>query len=429
MKRASLLVMFAVLLFSCARDKITNGYCDKMSYEVGDTMRVFLNTEEQQDDYSMSLFDLKGEKRWTLNVNVFSQDTVGAEPWANGFGYKPTMKFVIPSSLESGVYLWDKKIPFVVKDQNAEIVIVYSSNTENAYGNAGGKSLYSYNSSGMAPSAKVSFLRPIKVPYHSIDFLKWFKTLDYKKVGYVADIDLDNYDNIKNAKLLLIIGHSEYWTRPARQNFDRFVDEGHDALILSGNTMWWQVRYSDDYNEMICYKSIEDPIPDTLLKSVNWDFPQLKFPILNSIGVEFSKGGMGKFEDKGWNGYKIVNEKSVLLEGTNLRNGDILAFESDENDAAIVKAVGKSVVADNDKMLFKNIELIGYDSVAYEGREGLATWVVLKKSENSGVIVNTASTNWCKERGIRSHDLKLIHTITINMIDKLLKKENVFSMQ
>ncbi len=54
-------------------------------------------------------------------------------------------------------------------------------------------------------------------------------------------MDLEDYSEIAGAKVVVIIGHSEYWTRRARENFDRYVLEGGNALVLSGNTMWWQV--------------------------------------------------------------------------------------------------------------------------------------------------------------------------------------------
>ena len=184
-----------------------------------------------------------------------------------------------------------KKVPFIVRASNPEIVVVYSSNTENAYCTAGGKSLYSYDTVTHKFAGVVSFLRPIHLPHHSTDFLKWFNTLDYKNVGYICDYDLDNYENFRNAKILMIPGHSEYWTRKARENFDRFVDEGKDAIILSGNTMWWQVRYSEKGDQLICYKSFEhDTIADPLQKTINWDQSVLRYPILNSIGVESGSG-------------------------------------------------------------------------------------------------------------------------------------------
>lgn len=419
-----LIACSAVAFSSCDANKIVDGYTNRVSYFVGDSMTIYLSGQRVIENYELELSDINGDAILAIPTKIFPQQVSGDKPWEKGYGYRPTCKFKIPL-LKSGVYLWANKVPFVVKSREPQIVILYSSNTENAYCHSGGKSLYAYNSSEGVPAQTVSFLRPIELPFHSTDFLKWFNTLPFENVGYVADVDLEDYRSIAGAKLLMVIGHSEYWTRKARENFDRFVNQGGDALILSGNTMWWQVRYSHDQDQLICYKLTEDPTPDTLARTVNWNDPVLKYPIFSSVGVDFSRAGMGKDVDKGWNGYRIVNDKSPLLTGSGLKNGDVLELESDENDGTMLKHENGKVTVDAAGLNFKKIELIGYDSTSYEGKDGAATWVVFRKSENSGVVVNVASTNWCQNKGTR--DQKLINKITINMINKLLKKENVFS--
>src|SRR5258705_2173024 len=116
-----------------------------------------------------------------------------------------------------------------------------------------------------------------------IECLKWFPSLSHVKIKYVVDMDLDNY-SLSQCKIIVIIGHSEYWTRKARINFDRFVNEGGHAIILSGNTMWWQVRYTDNKSALICHRSSElDAEKDESLKTVQWRDPILQYPILSSI--------------------------------------------------------------------------------------------------------------------------------------------------
>jgi hypothetical protein len=399
-------------------------------------MSVFLNPNRTLRDFGVTLYDINKNKVTASNgeviritTTIHAQDTAKDNPWKNGFGYDRAFTFKIPD-LKSGVYLWEKKVPFVVKAKDPEIVVLYSSNTDNAYTTAGGKSLYSYDTITKKFAGVVSFLRPIWLPGHSADFLKWFQTLDYENVGYICDMDLDNYDNFRNAKVLIIPGHSEYWTRKGRENFDRFVDEGKDALILSGNTMWWQVRYSEKGDQLICYKDFDhDPIVDTLMKTITWDQPVLKYPILNSIGVESGQAGYGTSTDRGWDGYRITNEASPLLNGTGLKNGDVIRLPSHELDGTLIKGVDTKgqLIINNDALKFYKIELVGYDSVSGYHENGIATWITLQRNETSGVILNVSSTDWCAKNGMRKLDHEIIQKITINMIDKLLKKENVFT--
>jgi N,N-dimethylformamidase beta subunit-like protein len=432
------LIILATLLWPClvSCDRVINGYTDKISYNPGDTMSVFLNPNRTLHNFEVTLYDINKNKvtdsngeviRITTTINA--QDTSKDNPWKNGFGYDQAFRFKIPD-LKSGVYLWEKKVPFVVKAKDPEIVVLYSSNTDNAYTTAGGKSLYSYDTITKTFAGVVSFLRPIWLPGHSADFLKWFQTLDYENVGYICDMDLDNYNNFRNAKVLIIPGHSEYWTRKARENFDRFVDDGKDAIILSGNTMWWQVRYNEKGDQLICYKSFEhDTIADPLQKTITWDESVLHYPVINSIGVESGLAGYGTRQDKGWDGYRIVNENSPLLAGTGLKNGDIIKLPSHEVDGIAIKGVdtnGQPVI-DNDFLKFYKVELVGYDSVTGYHEVGIETWITLKRTATSGIILNVASTDWCAKNGMRKNDHEVIKKITTNMIDKILKKEDVFS--
>lgn len=405
---------------------IADGYVDRLSVHVGDSLSVFINAHMKKEDFVLKLYNLKGDLVARYRVNVFPQEKRKDKPWENGFGYKLTLKIKVPS-LRSGVYLWDDQIPFVVKSAKPKIIVVYSSNTENAYCNAGGKSLYAFNSSEKKPAAIVSFLRPIPLPKHSEAFLKWFCKQNYSNVGYITDGDLDNYDEIKDAKLFMIVGHSEYWSLEARRNFDRFVDEGKNALVLSGNTMWWQVRYNKSAHQLIGYKDYPDPDPNVCLHTTHWDEPILGYPIIGSIGADFPRAGYGQKIDQGWDGYKIILPNSPLLKGLKIKKGDVLKLSSDECDGAPIKGFSKPLTPeiDQQQLGFEKIEIVGYDST-FRNKPGLATWIVFKKAEKSGIVINTASTDWCSHRGMGSDEIK---KITLTMVNKLLRNENVFSSE
>jgi hypothetical protein len=404
---------------------LTEGYCYPLSVLPGDSVTVYLSFDQKENNYPVKLFDLGGKEVARYRANVFPQETAVEKPWENGFGYKATLKIVTPR-LKSGVYVWENKVPLIIRSPNPKIVVVYTSNTENAYCNAGGKGLYDFNSSDKVSAQKVSFLRPINLPKHSEAFLRWFQHQNFKDVGYITDADLDNYSSWRKAELLLIVGHSEYWTLEARRNFDRFVEEGKNAIVLSGNTMWWQVRYSKKKDQLICYKLKEDPVKSKRLKTTNWTDPELEYPIINSIGADFPRAGYGRKVDKGWDGYKIVTA-SPLLEGTNLKKGDILKLASDENDGAPLAGFDNKgfPMLDYAALGFNKIEIVGFDHV-FRINDSVATWIVFRRTKSSGIIINAASTDWCSSEGMGDENVK---KITLNMINKLLKKGNVFSSE
>jgi hypothetical protein len=256
----------------------------------------------------------------------------------------------------------------------------------------------------------------------------------------ISDLDLEHYDEIENSKILIVPGHSEYWSRQARLNFDQFVNSGKDAMVLSGNTMWWQVRYKSNNTKLICYKdAAKDTNPDPLLQTINWPDPLLNYPVLNSIGADFVHGAYGMKPVHGWYGYKVTRPGSPLLEGTNLQLNDTIACQSQEYDGTIwADTTGNNFIADTSALGFCKLELIGYDEgksiYGYGPQKSFGTFVAFQKTMASGKIINTGFTNWCSKNGqegaiggFGGKDSLIIKQITLNMVNKLLAGDPVFT--
>lgn len=401
------------------------GYTDRVSYLPGETVKAFIQSTDNIQVCKLEIHRITGELAFTISSPMFVQPITETDQSVNGYGLSPTVDIPLPIDLKSGIYLIERQTPFVVRSLTpVDVLVVYPSNTANAYCESGGKSLYTVNDK---PSA-VSFLRPIPVPFHAEQGLKWFSLVQDYKVGFVADIDLDNYANVKDARVLVITGHSEYWTRKARRHLDRFVGEGGHALILSGNTMWWQVRYTEDHTKLVRYY-LNDPEPDPLMRTVNWCDQSLEYSIVNSIGADFNHGGYGLKPDNGWDGYKITNPESPLLEGTGLKKGDVLNLPSGEYDGAPISGfdADQFPVLNRDSLQFDRLELIGFDLGSRFEKETVGTFIVFRKSASSGIVINAASYDWCSTRGMGGQDGDRIKKITQNALNRLLNGQPVFS--
>jgi hypothetical protein len=405
---------------------ISIGYTDKVSYAPDEQVTAYLQSSKVVELCRLDIYDVKGVKAFSIASPLTVQELNPDHPSTNGFGFNPTIKFPIPATAKSGMYFIENKIPFIVRTPEAiDLLIVYPSNTANAYEESGGKSLYS--ASDRPPM--VSFLRPIALQPFSTVCLTWFSDMKNVKIGYAADADLDVYERLSNAKIVVIVGHNEYWTRLGRLNFDKFVDNGGHALVLSGNNMWWQVRYSADKTGLICYKHHDnDPETDELLKTVEWTSPSLQYSILSSLGADFPHGGYGLKTDNGWNGYKIIAPNSPLLEGLNLAKGDIISCPTSEYDGAPVTGFDGDgyPILDKAGLQFEKAEIVGFDK-GFRVNETISTFIVSQKTKTSGVIVNTSSTDWCSSGGMGGSSGDKIKGITQNAIKKLLAGQTVFS--
>ncbi len=412
---------------------ITDGYADKQSYRPGDLVTLYLNAASPQSDTFLYLTDYAGRSVFTFPANVVPQTAVGPIPWETGFGYQASVSFTMPD-LPSGVYLVEGIIPLIVKtapSQYAQVVVLYPTNTVAAYNSAGGLSMYSQPQ----PATTVSFQRPSirgnQLAFFE-SFLAWFAGLDlHYSLRYIADIDLEDYNEIREAKLLLVIGHSEYWTRVAREHFDQFVLSGGNALLLSGNNMWWQVRYSEDLSQMICYKRVPDPDADPLLQTINWPAPSLNYPVLPSIGGDFLHGGFDG------DGFHVLSPNSPIFRGVAVKSGDLIWMPTTEYDGAPLL---NSPVSSGEPRLdlsalgVYRAEIIGYARCdASDSAEGttevgdhVGTWIASQRTATSGVVINGASTNWCSDTGVDGEDAVRVRQIIRNMIEILANHESVF---
>ncbi len=74
-------------------------------------------------------------------------------------------------------------------------------------------------------------------------------------VSYIAGPDTHRRgDLLLNHKTFLSVGHDEYWSGPQRANVVAARDAGVNLMFLSGNEMYWRVRWENSYRTLTGYK-------------------------------------------------------------------------------------------------------------------------------------------------------------------------------
>ena len=107
-------------------------------------------------------------------------------------------------------------------------------------------------------------------------FLSW---LEQQQIPYelCAVSDLDRHpDLIANYRLFVSIGHDEYWSRQMRTSVENFIGSGGNVAFLSGNTCYWQIRFENGGDTIVCYKDKQlDPLATShpALTTVLWSDP------------------------------------------------------------------------------------------------------------------------------------------------------------
>jgi hypothetical protein len=164
-------------------------------------------------------------------------------------------------------------------------------------------------------------------------------------LDYLTDYDLDaDPAALDDHDVLVLVGHSEYWSGPQRAAIDAFVERGGRLAIFSGNTGFWKVRWEDEGRTLICHKwrgFEDDPVAaaDPAAGTHLWSHPAFGAPEAQTTGLSFIFAGyhrLGLCAARGQGGYTVYRDTHWALEGCDLYYGDVfgdavplLGYEND----------------------------------------------------------------------------------------------------
>jgi hypothetical protein len=204
----------------------------------------------------------------------------------------PGYEFAIPDSWPSGVYIAHLEEPGgcalgLALDSAAALFVVRGTGrggmlyklplaTYHAYNCSGGGCYYANPPrSEDPPGARVSLLRPgggiggdtWGAPDHydagsprqtfahwDARFIRWLARNGYTP-DFCTDFDLHaDPDLLQRYRLLVSVGHDEYWTAPTRDAVEDFVASGGNVAFFAANLCWWRVHLADDGTAMVCHQ-------------------------------------------------------------------------------------------------------------------------------------------------------------------------------
>jgi hypothetical protein len=438
------------------------GYASQVSYQAGDQVAIHVSTSASV--YSIEIARLGAERKVVLSKSgiVGAEHPVPENASSHGCGWPVSFTFPLPEDWSSGYYHVTLRASdgggtyvqrnrrtaeggcyFIVRPsrpgEKTRILLQLASNTYNAYNNWGGFSLYSYHALGKVQGHRVSFMRPPISQFGNWEhpFVAWAESNGYV-IDYCANSDLEFHPELlEHYRLVLSVGHDEYWSAPMRDHVEAFIGKGGNVAFFSGNTCCWQVRSEDKGKALTCWKQLYNldpvyPSGDHSLLSTLWSHYLVKRPENQLTGVGFPFGGYhrshGQFMD-GPGGYTVHRPDHWLFEGTGLKSGDVLGSK----DTIVgYECDGCEFTLENDKPVPtgrdgtpKDFLILGScpakwhpdDAYWYEkfekGRVGAA---VLGIYTRGGTVVTSGSTDWA--HGLRGGDAH-VERITRNVLDRL----------
>ena len=354
-----------------------SGYCWPQSVLANERVTLFCHTNATR--FSVTIVRQGSDDRQVFQEPDVRgrQQEMTANLAAEGCEWQPSLEFRVDPDWPSGFYLVQLSTPdgvsaeafFVVRaERRHNAMLVLSTSTWAAYNDWGGPSFYTggHVSSTRRPLPKgflskpdperlrvanVGNLPPEEVSGYlregysywsmaagwcnqEILFARWAErngiTLDY-----AASHDLDRDPGLLSDRpAYLSIGHDEYWSASMRDTVEDYVETGGNAAFFSGNTAFWQIRFENDYQQVVGHKMdlAADPVYDTdqqHLLSTMWSDPLVGRPENELTGVSFTRGGYAHMENapQGSGGYTVWRPGHWAFAGLDLAAGDLLGAE------------------------------------------------------------------------------------------------------
>ena len=287
-----------------AGDPSIQGFADGLSVNKGETVRFKINVTDAAE-YNVKIYRLGyygGDgARLIIDLGNFTGviqpapvliDSLGLTDCGN---WSESASWAVPSSAVSGVYIakltriingGSSHIVFIVRDDGggADILFKTSDGTWQAYNVYGGNSLYTGTTGFTSGHAtKVSYNRPFVTRNGGggggaqedwlfnaeYPMIRWLERNGYN-ISYTTDLDMERdptgitpsgAGGTYTHKVLLSVGHDEYWSASERAKWEAARDAGVHLAFFSGNEVYWKTRWEPSIDgtntpvrTLVCYK-------------------------------------------------------------------------------------------------------------------------------------------------------------------------------
>ncbi len=466
MRRTLALFLFAVssLLAADPAPLFIEGYAGLRSIAQGEEIPIHVSTTAAKYEIEVARLGAKREVVWKKSDVPGVAYPVPEDASANGCRWPESVRVPSGAAWKSGYYevvlraadaggKWTQRGKrtaessawFIVRQAQpgttSKILMQLCTNTYNAYNNWGGFSVYAYSSLSNNQGHRVSFERPGPSQFArwELPFVQWAEKNGYT-LEFAANDDLEFRPEVLTSyKLVLSVGHDEYWSTPMRDNLEAWIGKGGNVAFFSGNTCCWQVRAEDNGRAFACCKQNYhlDPVYQSReFKTVStlWSHHLLKRPENELTGVGFLWGGYRKSHGQFMTDpaeYEVHRPDHWVLAGTGLKRGDkfggkdtIVGYECDGCELTWKDGLPFPTLKDGTPKTFEVLATCPVrwhpdDAEWYEqwekGRTGAAC---LGLYTRGGTVFTAATTDWA--HGLQGGDAAVMR-ITQNVLERLAK--------
>lgn len=267
----------------------------------------------------------------------------------------PSYAFEIPADWPSAVYIAHLQepgaaLPELAMTSAAVLFVVRGAGrngllykiplaTYHAYNCTGGGCFYDTQTfSQDPPGARVSLQRPGggiggetwgALDHYDMDssrqtfahwdarFIRWLLREGFTP-EFCTDFDIHNDPGLlERYRLVLSVGHDEYWSETTRDRIEGFVSRGGNAAFFGANLCWWRIHVVDGGTAIVCHQGGPKGALDHW-----WPPTGAARPEDALAGVSYRHGGGWWDGPRDTEGYIVQDASHWVFAGTGLRDGE-----------------------------------------------------------------------------------------------------------
>lgn len=263
-------------------------------------------------------------------------------------------------------------------------------------------------------------------------FIAWMLRQGYQP-EFCTDLDLHRDPQLcRRYRLLLSVGHDEYWSEPTRDAVEAHAAAGGNVAFFGANLCWWRIHIVDQARAMVCHQGSPRGAYD------HWWAPSgVQRPEDSLTGMSYRHGGGWWDGPREASGFRVQDAGHWVFAGTGLQQGaafghdttpPLAGYECDgvplqEYDPRTGRArLAPAVVHTGTPRDFHLLAVAPLGAAWQElpPREGLAAGEGIHAAaiglfQPGGTVFTAGTVDWAQVLG---HDA-IVDAITRNVLDRL----------
>ena len=148
-------------------------------------------------------------------------------------------------------------------------------------------------------------------------FIRWLLQNGFEP-EFCTDFDIHaDPEMCERYRLLLCVGHDEYWSEATRNHIEAFAANGGNVAFFGANLCWWRIHLVDDATAMVCHQGGPKGAFDHW-----WPKTGAARPEDALTGISYRHGGGWWDGPREMQGYVVQDARHWVFAGTGLAQGE-----------------------------------------------------------------------------------------------------------